>query len=62
MYFVCLTAKNNGFYDNVYSKILFFSKEEICLTSFEKKMTPLLQHKNQLYINKKEKKELQICF
>lgn len=61
-YFVCLIAKNNGFYDNVYSKKIFFSEEEICLISFGKKMTPLLQHKNQLYVNKKEKKRIAELF
>lgn len=29
MYFVCLIAKNNGFYDNVYSKKIFFQKKSV---------------------------------
>lgn len=62
MYFVCLIAKNNGFYDNVYSKKFFFRRNLSYFFWKKKKMTPLLQNKNQLYVNKKEKKELQSCF
>lgn len=36
MYFVCLTAKNNGFYDNVYSKFLFFQKKKYVLLLLKK--------------------------
>lgn len=38
-------------------KKIFFRRN---MSSFEEKMTPLLQHKNQLYINKKEKKNCRV--
>lgn len=38
-------------------KKFFFRRN---MSSFEEKMTPLLQHKNQLYINKKEKKNFRV--
>jgi len=29
MYFLCLIAKTNGYYDNVYSKKIFFQKKYV---------------------------------